>query len=59
MDHSAEPAQHAAQWRSMAERVRELVDSIGHPLAQDNLLHLAREWERIANRIERQKPVVS
>jgi hypothetical protein len=47
----------AAEWREMAERLRGFAETIGNPLACDNLTHLARQWEQLAERIERQKPV--
>jgi hypothetical protein len=50
-----EPSLRAAEWRTMAERVRALAASIGHPLAQDNLMHMVREWERLADQIERRR----
>jgi hypothetical protein len=47
-------AERAANWRKRAEELRTLGESMKDDLARDNLETLAKQWEAMAARLEKQ-----
>jgi hypothetical protein len=46
----------SAAWRQSAAKLREFADQFSD-LSQDNLLHLAKQWDSLADQLEGLKPV--
>ncbi len=47
----------AKRWRARAERLRSIADDAADPVAKRNLLRLARDWERMADRdVQAERP---
>jgi hypothetical protein len=49
-------SERSAAWRQSAAKLRVFADQFSD-LSQDNLLHLAKQWDYLADQLEGRKPV--